>query len=79
MNQNIIYIYHNKDFKPFSKIFVNVALKTSWCIRKTKRHELILEVVIPNTKYCFQLIMLLNSHLMIDISEIKLGKMLGLV
>ncbi len=75
---DIIEIYHNQDIKLFSEDLVNITLKPSRCIKKTKRYDLVLEVTVFDMKNCFLFITFSNSYLMIDTSEIQLGKPLSL-
>ena len=70
IDQDIIQIHYNKNIKLFSKDLVNIALKISQCIRKTKEYDLILKVTISNTKDRFSLITFLNSYLVIGTSKI---------
>ncbi len=76
INQNIIHIYHNEDIKLFSKDLVDIALKTGGCVGKTKGHYLILEVAVSGMEGRLPLVIFSDSHLMIDTSEIQLGKLL---
>ena len=70
IDQDIIQIYHNEDIKLLSENFVNIALKINWYVKKSNRYDLILEVTISSTKNHLPLIAFLNSHLIIDTSEI---------
>ncbi len=58
----------------FSKNLIDVALKTGGCIRKAKGHYLVLEVVISGMKGRLPFVTFSNPHLMIDTSQIQLGK-----
>ena len=78
IDQDVIQIYYNKDIKLFSKDPVNIALKTSQYIKKTKKHDLVLEIAVSGVKGCFSLIIFLDSHLMIGISKSQLSKLLNL-
>ncbi len=78
IDQDIIQIHHKKDIKLFNEDLVDVALKTGWSIRKTKGHDLVVEMTVSSTKSHFLLITFLNPHLIIIISKILLDKLLGL-
>ena len=71
MDQNIIQIYNNEDIKLFSKNLVDIALKTYWCIEKSKRYNLVFVVAISDTRSHFLFIIFWNPDLMISISNIK--------
>ena len=77
MNQNIIEVHNDKNIKFFRQNFVNVVLKASGGIRKTKRHNLVLEIAILHSKSCFLLVILLNSYLIICICQFQLSRILG--
>lgn len=76
IDQNLIQIYHNKDIKFFSKDFVDIAPKTGWCVRKAKKHNLVLNMAVYGTKAHLPLIAFSNPHLRIGTSEIQLSKLL---
>lgn len=76
IDQNIIQIHVNKDIKFLNKNLVNIILKTSWCIKKTKKQDLVLKVTVSGTKGCFLLITFSNSHPMIGTNEIQIYKSL---
>lgn len=77
INQDIIQIYHNKDIKLFSKDLLDITLKTSWCVGKAKKYNLVYKVSVLFAKNLFLLLILLNLYLMISSSKIHLGKLLG--
>ena len=77
IDQNVIQIHHNKDIKLFSKNLINVALKIGWYIEKAKRYDLVLKVAVSGMESHHPLVAFLDSHPMISISEIQLGKLLG--
>ena len=70
INQDVIQIYLNKNIKLFSKNFVDVALKTGRRIKKTKKYDLILEVIVSGIKSHLLLVTFSDSHLIIGIGEI---------
>ncbi len=70
IDQDIIQLHHNKEIKLFSKILVDVALKTGGCVGKSEGHYLVLEVAVSGVKGRLPLVTFSNSHLMIGTSEI---------
>lgn len=78
IDQNVIQIHHNQDIKHLSKDFVTIALKTSWCVGKAERYNLVLKVVVHNVIGHLSLIIFSNSHLMIGTSQVQLYKLLSL-
>lgn len=65
IDQNIVQIHNNKDVKLFSKIFINIALKTGRGIRNSKRLDLILKMAVPDTKNSLLFIAFSNFHLIV--------------
>lgn len=64
--------------KLISKNLVYIVLKTSWNIKKTKAHDLVIKIDISSLKNNLLFIIFLNFQLIIDISQIQLDKRLGL-
>ncbi len=54
----------------FGKDLVDIALKIGGCIRKTKRHYLVLEVAVSSTEGLLLLVTFSDSHLIIGTSKI---------
>ena len=77
INQNVIWIDNDKNVQFLGKNFVNVTLGASWSVGKAKGHDLIFKVAILDVEPGFPLVTLLNSHSMIGIDEIQLGKPLS--
>lgn len=78
IDQDIIQIQYHRDVKFLGGDFVEVSLEASWCIKQIKRHNLVFKVSVSDTKDYFPVISFSNSHQMINIIEIQLGKTLGL-
>ena len=74
VNKDIIQIKNNKDIKFFCKDFIDVILEYYWSVNQPKRYYLILEVTVSGPESSLLLISFANSHLMVSIGEIKLGK-----
>ncbi len=77
IDQNVVCVNNDKNVKLLGKDLVDVSLEAIWSIGQTKGRDLIFEVAIPGTECCLSLVTLSNSHLMIGITEIPLGKLLG--
>ncbi len=56
-----------------TKIFPNIALERDRYIGQSKRYDLVVKVVIAGPEGRHPFIALSNSHLMVGISQIKLG------
>lgn len=74
INQNLIYIDYNKNIKFYTMNFINIVLKNSKYIKKTKKYHLILNITILGIKNYLLLSLFLNSYQKIDISQILLYK-----
>lgn len=70
IDQDVIEIYHNTDINLFRKNIINITLKTSWYIDKTKGHDLKHEVVIFGIKSCLSFVIISDSHFMIYINQV---------
>ena len=67
INSDVIQIYHNKNIKLLSKDLVDVALKIGRYIRKNKKYNIALKVIVFGSKDRFLLIVLSNACLVISI------------
>ncbi len=72
INQNVI-----KDMKLFSKDLIDITLKTSGYIRKTKKYNLILKIAIFGVKSCLLFIIFSDFYLILGTSQVQLYKLLG--
>ena len=70
VDQDVIQIHHNKDIKLFSKDLVDIALKASGCVGKTKGYYLILKVAVFGAKDYLLLVTFSDFHLMVGISQV---------
>ena len=70
INQDIIWIYINQDYKFFNKNFINIAIKNNKIIKNFKKYDLILYMIILCLKSYFYLVIFTNSYLMIYIYQI---------
>ncbi len=77
IDQDVIQIYHNEDIKLLSKDLIDITLKTSGCVGKSKGHYLVLKVAVSGAKSRLPLVTFSDSHSMIDTNEIQLSKPFG--
>lgn len=68
INQDLFYIYYNKDIKFFRKDLVGITLKTG--IGKTQEHDLVFEAAISGMKCRFPFVIFSNPDLVIGTGEI---------
>ncbi len=78
VDEDVIEVYYHKNVKLLCQDLVDIALKHSRRIGQSKRHDLIFEVTIAGPEGRFSFIAFLDSHLMVGISQIELGKTLSL-
>lgn len=67
INDDIIKVCNNKDVKFFYHNLVDVALESGQCVVQSKRHHLVLEVVIAGPEGYFPFITFSDPHLMVGI------------
>ena len=70
VNQDAVQVDDDKDVKLLGQDFIDVALEGGKSIGETKRHNLILEVIIPGLKSRLPLIIFSDSHSMICVRQI---------
>lgn len=73
--ENTIWINNNKNIELFDKDFVYISLKACQSIYQSKKYHLILEMAILDLKSCFLFDLFINSHQIVSISKVKLGKL----
>ncbi len=74
VDEDVIEIHHHKNVELLYQHLVDVALEDGWCIGQSKRHHLVLEMAIAGFKGRFPFVSFSNPHLIVGISQIKLGK-----
>ena len=77
VNEDDIQIHNDENVKLLSKNLVDVFLEACWCVRQTKRHHLILKVVISSPERGIPLVPLADSYLMVGTGEVKLSELFG--
>ncbi len=78
IDKDIIQVYNNKNIKLLYQDLIDISLKYSWYIDQLKSHYLIFKIALVGSESCLLFIVFLNLHSMINISEIKLGKISSL-
>lgn len=56
IDQNIVQIYNDKDIKLLYKNLIDIVLKVSKSIRKSKKYDLVLKIVVLSPKAIFYLL-----------------------
>ena len=74
VDEDIIQIHNDKNIELFRKDLINVALECCRSVSQSKRHYLIFEVAVSGPESSLLLISFANSHPVIGIGEVKLGK-----
>ncbi len=70
IDQDKIYVDYNKDIKLLSKDLVDIVLKTGGCIRKTKKHYLVLKVALSGMEGRLPLVAFSDFYLIIGTGKI---------
>ena len=78
VDEDIIEVYYHKNVELFCQDLVDIALEGGWCIGLSERHNLVLKVAIASFKGRFLFISFPDPHSIVNISQIKLGKLLSL-
>ena len=76
IDKDIIQVDNDKDIQLFGQDFIDITLEASWCIGKTKKYDLVLEMTVLDSKVRLLFLTFLDSYPMIDAGEILLGKLL---
>ena len=77
IDEDVIKIYYYKDIKLFRQKLVDIVLKYSWYIGQSKKYHMVLKIAIASLENCLLFIFFSNLHLIVNISQIKLSKMLS--
>ena len=75
IDEDIIQIHNDENMELFCKDLIDIALEYCWSVGQSKRHYLTLEVTVSGPKSSFLLISFTNSHLVVNIGEVELGKL----
>lgn len=69
-DKNVIQVDNDKNVELLGQDFINVILESSQYIKKTKKHDLVLEIAILSSQSRFLLITLFDFHPMIGAGKI---------
>ena len=75
VNKNIIQIHNDKVIKLFHKNLIDIALDYCQSIGQSKKHYLILKIVVSGPESSFPLISFANSYPVINTGEVELSKL----
>ena len=74
IDKDIIQIHNSKNIKFFREDLIDVVLKDGRNISESKKHHLILKIIVFGLKSYFPLIFFANPHPVIGTCEVKLVK-----
>ena len=74
---DVVQIYDNEDIQLLREDLIDIALKDGRSIRKSERHNLILEVAVSGPEIGLLFVAFANPHPIIGICQIQLGETLG--
>ncbi len=77
VDEDVIKIHYDENVELLCQDLVDIALKCGRCVGQSKRHHLVLKMAIAGPEGHLPFISFLNPHLMVGISQIKLGKTLS--
>lgn len=75
IDDDIIYIYNNNDIKLLDNNLIGISLKACHGNCQSKKHHLLLEVVISSPERRLLFVHFTNSHSIVYISKIELAKL----
>ena len=78
IDENIIQINNDKNIELFGQHLIDITLKTSQCVRKSKKHYLVFEMAVLSLKGCLLFITLFYLYLIVSSREIELDELFGL-
>ena len=74
IDKDIIKVYNHKNIKFFCQNLIDVALKCGQCIGQSKKHYLVLKMIVADLKDRFSSTTFFDPFLMISIGQIELDK-----
>ncbi len=74
MDENVVKVHNNEDIKLLRQDLIYIALESGQCVGQSKKHYLILEVVIAGSENYLSFISFFNFYLIIGIDKIKLDE-----
>ena len=70
IDENVIYIYNNKDIKLLSRNLIDISLEAYWCICQFKKHYLVFKAAISNLEFCHLFVFFTDFYLIIYTSKV---------
>ncbi len=77
VDEDVIKINYHKNVEFLCQDLADVILEDGRYISQSKRHYLVLKMAIVGPKGCLPFVAFFDPHLIIDISQIKLGETLS--
>ncbi len=74
VDEDVIKIHYHENDELFCQDLIDVALKRSRCVGKSKKHDLILDLTITGPEARLLFIAFSDPHSMVGIGQIELGK-----
>ena len=74
VDEDVIKVYYHENVELLSQDLIDIALERGWCIGQSKRHDLVLKVAIAGLEGYCPFVSFPNPHLIVGISQIKLGE-----
>jgi len=67
IDQNIVWIVHDKPIQKFARNIIHEMLKDGWYISKFKKHDIILKMTIPCWECNFSFVSFFNAYEIITV------------
>ena len=77
VDKNVIKVHNHKIVKFFCRNLVDIALEYGRYVGQSKKYHLVFKMAIACSDGCFLFIAFSDLHLMVGISQIKLGETLS--
>ncbi len=74
IDKDVIKVHYHENIKLLYQDLIDIALERDGCIGQFKRHHLILKMAIASLEGCLPFIAFSDPHLIVGISQIKLGE-----
>ena len=74
VDEDVINVHYYENVELLCQDLVDIALDHGWSISQSEKHDLVIEVTIAGFEGRLLFVSFLDSHLMVGIGQIKLGK-----
>ena len=74
INEDVIEVYYHKNVELLYQNLIDIALKYSHCIDQSKKHYLVLKMLVTGPEGRFLFIFFSNLHPMVGIGLVELGE-----